>query len=72
MNAQLKIIKQELRAQEAAEAARRDAEVEVIENRKIARKALEKRRFDRAQEQVRLLLVNLLFLKSQFSHMIST
>ena len=61
MNAQLKIIKQELRAQEAAEAARRDAEVEVIENRKIARKALEKRRFDRAQEQVRLLLVNLLF-----------
>jgi hypothetical protein len=55
MNAQLKIIKQELRAQEAAEAARRDAEVEVIENRKIARKALEKRRFDRAQEQVRLL-----------------
>jgi len=51
MNAQLKVVKQELRAQEAVEAERRDAEVAVIEERKIARKALEQRRFEKAQEQ---------------------
>ena len=33
MNAQLKIIKQELKEQEALEQARRDAEVQVIEER---------------------------------------
>lgn len=55
MNAQLKIVKQELRQQEEAENARRDAEVQVIEDRKLARKALEQKRFDmkqRARQQI--------------------
>lgn len=51
MNAELKVIKKELKEQEEAEMARRDAEVAVIEERKNARKALELRRFERAQEQ---------------------
>jgi len=50
MNEELKVIKQELKEQEAAEAARREAEVAVIDERNAARKALELRRFERAQE----------------------
>merc|ERR1711991_1162083 len=50
MNEELKVIKQELKEQEAAEAARREAEVAVIDERNAARKALEQRRFERAQE----------------------
>jgi len=55
MNAQLKIVKQELKQQEALENARRDAEVQVIEDRKVARKALEQKRFEnkqRARQQI--------------------
>lgn len=51
MNEELKVIKLELKEQEAAEAARRDAEVAVIDERNKARKALELRRFEKAQEQ---------------------
>merc|ERR1719446_1165220 len=50
MNAELKVIKQELKAQEAVEAAHRDAQVAQIDERNEARKALEQRRFERKQE----------------------
>lgn len=48
-NEQLKIIRDEVRAQEQREIDRREAEVEIIENRKKVRKALEIRKFEKAQ-----------------------
>lgn len=48
-NEQLKAVREELRAQEAAAEKKREDEVDVIENRKKVRKALEIRRFEKAQ-----------------------
>jgi hypothetical protein len=48
-NAQLKQMRDEYQALEEEENRRRDEEVEVIDNRKKVRKALEKRKFDKAQ-----------------------
>lgn len=49
-NDQLKEIRTQLRLQEERDEARREAEVDVIENRKKIRKALEQRKFEKAQE----------------------
>lgn len=49
-NEQLKEIKRQLKAQEERDNERREAEVGVIDNRKKVRKALEQRKFDKAQE----------------------
>lgn len=48
-NEQLKVLRDEYRALELEEIARREAEVDVIENRKKVRKALEIRKFEKAQ-----------------------
>lgn len=49
-NEQLKEIKRQIKAQEERDNERREAEVGVIDNRKKVRKALEQRKFDKAQE----------------------
>jgi hypothetical protein len=48
-NEQLKVLRDEYRALELEEVKRREDEVEVIENRKKVRKALEIRKFEKAQ-----------------------
>lgn len=49
-NEQLKEIKRQIAAQEKRDDEKRDAEVGIIDNRKKVRKALEQRKFDKAQE----------------------
>lgn len=49
-NEQLKEIKRQLQIQEAKDDAKRESEVGVLENRKKVRKALEQRKFEKAQE----------------------
>jgi len=49
-NERQKVVREEIRQKEVQAALERDAEKEVIEGRKIALKALEKRRFEKAQE----------------------
>jgi len=49
-NERLKVVREEIRVKEKEAEEARDAEKEVIEGRKIALKALEKRRFEKAQE----------------------
>lgn len=56
-NEQLKEIKRQIKIQEEKDNARREAEVDVIENRKKVRKALEVRKFDKAQ-QTRLKMID--------------
>lgn len=48
-NEELKVLRDQYRALELEEVARREGEVEVIENRKKVRKALEIRKFEKAQ-----------------------
>lgn len=49
-NEKLKLIRDEHRSLEEEEQRRREAEVDVIENRKMVRKALEVRKFEKAQQ----------------------
>jgi hypothetical protein len=56
-NEQLKELKRQIQLQEQQDNERREAEVDVIENRKKVRKALEQRRFEKAQE-TRLRLID--------------
>lgn len=49
-NEKLKAVREQIKEQEAAAAAMREAEKDIIEARKVALKALEIRRFEKAQE----------------------
>jgi hypothetical protein len=55
-NEQLKEVRRQLKAQEQRDQEKRNAEVDVIENRKLVRKALEIRKFEKAQ-QTRLKMI---------------
>jgi hypothetical protein len=55
-NEQLKEVRKQLKAQEQRDQEKRNSEVDVIENRKLVRKALEIRKFEKAQ-QTRLKMI---------------